>query len=250
MKAILYIGHGTRSKQGAAEASHFIERVMRKVEAPIQQLCFLELTEPDIEEGFKRCVEQGATEISIVPLFLLAAGHIKQDIPEALAPLKYKYPHINVIMADPFGVQDRILNAISEMVKLEAQQIRSNDSILIVGRGSSDPSILKSFESIVNGISQRLGIKDVRVSYLAAASPSFKEGMDSICSDASGRVIVIPYLLFAGLLLSEVKREVNKKIKWGHSIIQTGTLGSHEVIQKIVIEKANGKENASAAVSD
>ncbi|MDM5225390.1 sirohydrochlorin chelatase [Cytobacillus sp. NJ13] len=248
MKAVLYIGHGTRSKKGAAEANFFIGSVMKKVDAPIQKLCFLELTEPDIEAGFEYCVQEGAAEIVIVPLFLLAAGHIKQDIPEALAPLITKYSAITVRMADPFGVQDSILDAITELVTAETQPIRSDDSLLIVGRGSSDPSILKSFDSIKRGISQRLGVRNVQVCYLAAASPSFKDGLDSICNGASGRVIVIPYLLFPGLLLSEVIREVNRKIREGCSVKLTDTLGRHRAIQNLVAEKANREENVNAAV--
>ncbi len=248
MKAVLYIGHGTRSKKGAAEANLFIGSVMKKVDAPIQKLCFLELTEPDIEAGFEYCVQEGAAEIMIMPLFLLAAGHIKQDIPEELAPLIKKYPAITVRMADPFGVQDSILDAIAELAADDGELIRSDDSILIVGRGSSDPSILKSFDSIKRGISRRLGVRNVQVCYLAAASPTFKDGLDSICNEASGRVIVIPYLLFSGLLLSEVVREVNKKIKAGFSVNLTDTIGRHVAIQNLVAEKANGEVYVNAAV--
>lgn len=248
MKAVLYIGHGTRSKKGAAEANLFIESVMKKVNSPIQKLCFLELTEPDIKAGFEYCVREGASEITVVPLFLLAAGHIKEDIPEALGPLIKNNPGITVKMADPFGVQESILDAISELVTKEAQPISVDDSILIVGRGSSDSSILQAFKSIKNGISQRLGVKNVQVCYLAAAAPSFQNGLDSICQQASGKVIVIPYLLFSGLLLSEVIREVNKKGKAGCSMILTDTLGKHEVIHNLVAEKANGEVNVNAAV--
>ncbi|KON88312.1 cobalamin biosynthesis protein CbiX [Sporosarcina globispora] len=248
MKAVLYIGHGTRSKKGAAEANIFIASVMKKVDAPIQKLCFLELTEPDIEAGFEYCVQEGAEEIVIVPLFLLSAGHIKQDIPEKLAPLIGEYLGTNVRMEDPFGVQDSILDAIAELVTAEAHSVRSDDSLLIVGRGSSDPSILRAFDSIKRGICQRLGVKNVQLCYLAAAAPSFKDGLDSICNEASGRVIVIPYLLFSGLLLSEVIREINKKIKMGCSVKLTDTLGRHGAIQNLVAEKANGEVNVSAAV--
>ncbi|MGN7175244.1 sirohydrochlorin chelatase [Cytobacillus sp. SAFR-174] len=248
MKAVLYIGHGTRSKKGAAEANLFIESVMKKVDAPIQKICFLELTEPDIETGFEYCVRKGASEIVIVPLFLLAAGHIKKDIPEELAPLIEKYHGIIVKMADPFGVQDTILDAIAELVTADAQPISPLDSVLIVGRGSSDPSILRAFDSIKTGISKRLRVKNVQVCYLAAAAPSFQDGLDSICQKASGNVIVIPYLLFSGLLLSEVVREVNKKVKAGCSVTLTDTLGKHAAIQNLVAEKANGEVNINAAV--
>ncbi|MEK3854428.1 sirohydrochlorin chelatase [Cytobacillus sp. FSL H8-0458] len=248
MKAVLYIGHGTRSKKGASEANLFIESVMKKVSTPIQKLCFLELTEPDIQAGFEYCIREGATEIVIVPLFLLAAGHIKQDIPEELAPLIEKYSGITVKMADPFGVKDSILDAIAELVTAETQPISTDDSVLIVGRGSSDPSILRAFDSIKTGISQRLRVENVQVCYLAASAPTFQDGLDSICQKVSGNVIVIPYLLFSGLLLSEVVREVNKKVKAGCSVTITDTLGKHAAIQNLVAEKANEEVNVNAAV--
>src|SRR3954471_14075512 len=116
MKAILYIGHGTRSKKGADEARAFIARVSERVDVAIQEISFLELTEPSIEEGFARCVEQGATEVTVVPLFLLAAGHIKQDIPNVLAELHLTYPDVSIEVKDPFGVQGTILNAVAELV--------------------------------------------------------------------------------------------------------------------------------------
>ncbi|MFL6556918.1 MAG: sirohydrochlorin chelatase, partial [Bacillus sp. (in: firmicutes)] len=107
MRGILYIGHGTRSKEGAAEANSFIHRVMERIDVSIQEMSFLELTEPSIEEGFRRCVIRGATEITVIPLFLLSAGHIKEDIPQALTSLQKRFPNIEVKIRNPFGVQGR-----------------------------------------------------------------------------------------------------------------------------------------------
>src|SRR6476660_4577382 len=112
MKAILYIGHGTRSKKGVKEADSFVKRVMAQIDVPIQEICFLELTDPCIEEGFFRCVERGATEITVIPLFLLSAGHIKKDIPQVLISLRKRYATIQVNVRDPFGVQGKILEGI------------------------------------------------------------------------------------------------------------------------------------------
>ncbi|WP_026693481.1 sirohydrochlorin chelatase [Peribacillus kribbensis] len=248
MKAILYIGHGTRSKIGAAEAKLFIESVMERVHAPIQEMSFLELTAPSIEEGFERCVQEGASSIHVVPLFLLAAGHIKVDIPEALKPLAEKYPGIPIHTANPFGVQERILDAIQELVYDTAGSTASEDSVLIVGRGSSEKQIHDRFADIARGIQSRLNVHSVRVCYLAAASPSFQDGMASIVKEAKGRIIVIPYLLFGGLLLAEVNREVSRQKSQGADILQTGALSGHKAIREIVIERASQKEDTHAAI--
>ncbi|GHH96924.1 sirohydrochlorin chelatase [Neobacillus kokaensis] len=238
MKAILYIGHGTRSKKGAEEAKGFIERVIHRIDVPIQEISFLELTEPLIEDGFQQCVEKGATEITIVPLFLLAAGHIKQDIPRVLDSLRASYPHIQLEVKDPFGVQGKILNAVAELVWKSAGTLTQQDRLLIVGRGSSDQAILDDFRGIQDGLRELLGIEYVSVCYLAASEPRLPEGLNTILEKAPGKVIVVPYLLFSGLLSAEVNREVQKWKKQGRLVLVTEPLSRHKVVEDVVVERA------------
>jgi sirohydrochlorin ferrochelatase len=241
MKAILYIGHGTRSKKGADEARAFVARVSERVDVAIQEISFLELTEPSIEEGFRRCVEKGATEVTVVPLFLLAAGHIKQDIPTVLEKLRSTYPDVEIEVKDPFGVQGAILDAVAELVRETVGTVGLEDRVLIVGRGSSDPATLADFGLIADGVKKRLGIPGVSVCYLAASEPRFFEGLAGVIEDAEGRVIVIPYLLFSGLLIAEVTAEIRKWSKLGREIHHTGILSCHRVIEDIVVERATSE---------
>jgi sirohydrochlorin ferrochelatase len=238
MKAILYIGHGTRSKKGAKEAIAFIHRVRDRINVPIQEVSFLELTEPLIQEGFARCVERGATEITVVPLFLLAAGHIKQDIPLVLTSLQAKYPRISIVVKDPFGVQAEILDGIAELVFSKAGGMNPQDRLLIVGRGSSDPAIQADFSAIAAGLKARLGISHVDVCFLAAANPTLDEGLEATTHNSCSRVIVVPYLLFSGLLLAEINQKVSRLQKQGLKIIHTSPLSSHTIIENLVIARA------------
>ena len=238
MKAILYIGHGTRSKKGAGEAIAFVQRVMGRIDIPIQEVSFLELTDPLIAEGFARCVERGATEITVVPLFLLAAGHIKQDIPMVLASLKEKYPHIRIDVKDPFGVQESILDGVAELVFANTGGLNPQDQLLIVGRGSSDPEITADFSAIAEGLKARLGICHVAVCFLAAAKPTLDEGLEAVTQNASSRVIVVPYLLFSGLLMAEINQKVLRLKRQGWEIIHTSPLSSHRIIEDIVVARA------------
>lgn len=238
MKAILYIGHGTRSKKGAEEAISFVHRIMERIHTPIQEVSFLELTDPSISEGFARCVERGATEITVVPLFLLAAGHIKQDIPMVLATLKKKHPHIPIEVKDPFGVQGGILDGVAEMVLARAGFVEPKDRLLIVGRGSSDPSILVDFSAIAEGLQARLGIEQVTVCFLAAAKPTLDEGLELIAQNESARIIVVPYLLFSGLLMAEVKQKITRLQKQGLDVIHTCPLSGHRIIEDIIVDRA------------
>jgi sirohydrochlorin ferrochelatase len=241
MKAILYIGHGTRSKKGAVEIRAFIDKVKARIDVRIQELSFLELTEPLIEEGFEKCVEQGATEIDVVPLFLLAAGHVKRDIPEALSSLIAKYPTIPVKIKNPFGVQEVILDAVAELIKDSAGEVCLTDRLLIVGVGSSDRDVHVNFGRIADGIGKRLGPEKVSVCYFAATEPRLSAGLEYISEGVLGRVIVVPYMLFSGLLLAELNKIVRTRQKEGQRILCTPALSSHSVIEDIVIERALGE---------
>jgi sirohydrochlorin ferrochelatase len=87
-------------------------------------------------------------------------------------------------------------------------------------------------------VKERLGITGVSVCYLAAAEPRLKEGLAAVLNDAQGKVIVIPYLLFSGLLIAEVTAEIRKWSKLGREIHHTGILSGHRVIEDIVVERA------------
>ncbi|MEQ2525202.1 sirohydrochlorin chelatase [Robertmurraya yapensis] len=235
MKAILYVGHGTRSKKGENEAKAFLQKVMAKVDTPIQEISFLELSSPSIDEGFQRCVERGATEVSVVPILLLTAGHMKHDIPAELAAIQTRHPQIPITLQQAFGVQENILDAIAELVRENVLDLTSEDSILIVGRGSSDPEIHTAFSEIEKGIQERLCVARISSCYLAAAEPKFHDGLEVMLEEATQRVIVIPYLLFSGLLLSEVILWCKKR---GPKVIQIDPLSRHKVMEDVVVQIA------------
>lgn len=133
MKAVLYICHGSRLKAAKEEAVAFITSCMNRVEANIQEICFLELASPSIEEGFRTCVKRGATEIVAIPVFLLAAGHVKKDIPLELRKLNEEYPDIKIVYGNPFGVSEVLVKAV-----YNGSGIKDYDeevTLLLVARG-------------------------------------------------------------------------------------------------------------------
>ncbi len=81
MKAVLYICHGSRLKTAKEEAIQFITSCMSRIEATIQEVCFLELANPSIEDGFRTCVKRGATEIIAIPGFFISGRSCKKRYP-------------------------------------------------------------------------------------------------------------------------------------------------------------------------
>ena len=210
MKAVLYICHGSRVKAGQTAALDFIEKTMLTVDAPIQEACFLELAEPSIGQGIVRCIEQGATEIIAVPVLLLHAGHAKYDIPQALEQAIAPYPGIPLYYGEPFGVHPQLVEVLVDRMVETAGGIPDDASVLIVGRGSSDPIVQDYFTDILRLFKKRTGLAEVEIGFLAACGPSFEDALDGILQRGAKQVFILPYLLFTGILMKSMERTVQQ----------------------------------------
>ncbi|WLV25051.1 sirohydrochlorin chelatase [Aciduricibacillus chroicocephali] len=238
MEAVLYIGHGTRVPQGVAEALDFIDRGKEGVEAPIQESCFLELVEPDILEGIKRCVDRGATCISVVPILLLTAMHAKKDIPDELKKAQNLYPHIEFKYGRPFGIHKKITNALLDRVK-EKGEPGYEDMVLLVGRGSSDPEVKRDLTSIAEDLQSLHPFKEVAISFMYGAKPKLREALLTAQESGAKRVFIVPYLLFSGLVMYEIEEELEKLPDSEQEFILCESLGYHPSIAEVLQERAN-----------
>lgn len=239
MEAVLYIGHGTRVSQGVQEALDFIERGKRGVHASIQEVCFLELVEPDIIEGVRRCVEKGATVISVVPILLLTAMHAKSDIPDELEKAKRLYPHITFKYGRPFGVHEKITQALVDRIHEKDQEPGTEDMVLIVGRGSSDPDVKRDLTQIAENLEKLHSFKKVSISFMFGAAPRLRNGLVSAQAIGAQKVFIVPYLLFSGLVMRDIEEEIAKLPVSDQQFILCESLGYHPNIVEVLQERTN-----------
>ncbi|WP_203362646.1 sirohydrochlorin chelatase [Bacillus sp. REN10] len=244
MKAVLYICHGSRVKQGREEALAFIEQSKPFIDAPIQETCFLELAEPTIEQGFARCVAQGATEIIVFPFLLLAAGHAKKDIPFELNKMQSQFPQVHIHYADPLGVHEVIVDILIERMKEKQVPIDSEATVLIVGRGSSDPQTKADFARILQLFRSKTKLNDVNLCFLAATTPTFPKELKRLAHKKRSQLWVLPYLLFTGVLMKSMEKEIQSLPASDH-VYLCKYLGYHPFLRNIMavrIEEARSKE--------
>ncbi|HEY1785175.1 MAG TPA: CbiX/SirB N-terminal domain-containing protein [Pirellulales bacterium] len=145
--AVLIIGHGTRDPAGLAEFRFFVDQVARQRTDWHVAGCFLELAEPSIAVAVDRLAAAGVSRIRAMPLMLFSAGHVKRDIPDALAQAMAQHPGVEIEFCQPLGCHEAIVElsieryrqAILEQATAEQEGVSPNETLLIlVGRGSSD----------------------------------------------------------------------------------------------------------------
>jgi sirohydrochlorin ferrochelatase len=237
MKALLFVCHGTRLQKGRIEAEHFVKQCMASVDVPIKEICFLELAEPSISQGFKACIQKGATSISVVPVFLLSANHVKIDIPKELQLLQSQHPEIEVIKGQAFGVHEAISHLLWEKITKRVASLSENTNILLVGRGSTDPDVKRDLEKIASNLQQHYGIPSIQACFLTGSAPSFEEALWN-SQKSYDQVIVVPYLLFSGLLINGMKLTIKRYLEQSAQDVELcDTIGLHPILKDVLLTR-------------
>ncbi|MBW4421308.1 MAG: sirohydrochlorin chelatase [Myxacorys californica WJT36-NPBG1] len=205
-RPLLLIGHGTRDADGRQSLMDFAEAYQALDRSRPVLPCFLELTEPTIQEGVDRCVEQGFTEFSVLPILLFAARHNKFDVTNELDRARARHPHVKFQYGRHFGITPGILELWrSRLAELDNSTIRREDTVLLfVGRGASDPDANGDVYKLARIVWEGSGYQTVEVCFIGITHPRLEEGFRRAQLYQPKRVIVLPHFLFTGTLVKKI----------------------------------------------
>jgi sirohydrochlorin cobaltochelatase len=109
-QGIVLVAHGSRDPGWSRPFERLAAALEKKLPAVAVALCYLEHG-PSLEEALLALVAKGVGAIRVVPVFLGAGGHVKQDIPKLVAAAN---PGVPVTVDSPIGEQDQLIEAIAE----------------------------------------------------------------------------------------------------------------------------------------
>ena len=111
MKALLLVAHGSRRKQSNNEVVMLADRLKKRTDQyDIIHAGFLELAETLIPDGIKKCVDDGASSIVVLPYFLNSGRHVIEDIPEIVNHTKPSYAGIDIKIAPHVGASELMMD--------------------------------------------------------------------------------------------------------------------------------------------
>ena len=105
--ALLLVAHGSRLPEANAEVAQLATRLRETSgdQFGIVTHAFLEIAEPDILTGIDSCVAQGATQLSVLPYFLAAGRHVRDDVPALLDQARERHPDVTICLCDHLGTE-------------------------------------------------------------------------------------------------------------------------------------------------
>ena len=112
-RAIILFGHGSRDPQWREP----MDAVARRIRASIAQVevrcAFLELDTPELASAVAELVEAGVDSIRIVPMFLGAGRHAREDLPRRVEQCRRAHPTVHFDLQPSVGENPRVLDLLA-----------------------------------------------------------------------------------------------------------------------------------------
>jgi cobalt/nickel transport system ATP-binding protein len=205
---MLVVGHGSRDADGVDEFWALASTIRDAVGDLLTGFGFIELASPTVDEAIDDLIERGATEIVSVPLVLLAAGHLKNDGPAALARARARHPEVRFSLARDLGIEPGVLEITADRIRDAAGDADPEKlGVALIGRGCSDPDACADLWKVSRLLADGRGLGNVEPGFVSVATPSVAETLERLRLLGTGTAVVAPFFLFSGVLRNRIYRE-------------------------------------------
>ncbi len=112
---VLVIGHGSMDPNAKISIKYVTDELKKSYKNV--DFCFLEIEEPNIEQGVEICKKRDPELLVIVFYFLHEGAHVKTDINTDLKPALEKHKLKKVLITKHIGVDEKMIDLIIKRAK-------------------------------------------------------------------------------------------------------------------------------------
>ncbi|NUO99449.1 MAG: sirohydrochlorin chelatase [Nonomuraea sp.] len=234
---LLLIGQGSNDDAYAAEFGRFVHRLRCRLDRTAVDVSggYLERATPRLSDSVASLMARGHHRLVALPLSLSRDG---EEFPAAMALEQQRHPTLMYDYGRPLGPDPRVLSLLAERMGEAAAEIakprpvlelvgarprlRSVDAlavdeipghvepgetaVVLVGEGSTDAAANAEIHRVSRLFweTHAYDYMTVETAFVSVTPPGVPGGLERCRRLGAKRVIVVPYLLFAGGLLERV----------------------------------------------
>ncbi len=247
---VLIVGHGSRDAASNAEFEQLVALYAEKHPEVHVAFGYIELAVPALQQALAELAPI-FRQIVVVPLMLFAAGHVKNDIPLALAQVRQQFPQTLFLAAPALGVHPSMaalaFARLEEAVALSAEEAKQT-AVIVVGRGSSDPDANGDFCKLTRLFSEGRGFALTLPAFIGITGPAFLEAAELAARTRPKRIVIVPYMLFSGRLISKLAEQAaafKEQYPWIVTVVAS-YLGAHKLLLNLIEERITQTLQGSA----
>ncbi len=263
---VLVCGHGSRNRLAVDEFAQLAQQLRERLAPVPVEYGYLEFARPILRDGLEALRQQGVEHVLAVPAMLFAAGHAKNDIPSVLntwaaeTGLRVDYGRelgvdLKMIQAAGARIREAIDRADADATAAGRAPVALHDTLLVVvGRGSSDPDANSNVAKVTRMLVEGFGFGWGETVYSGVTFPLVEPGLRHAVKLGFQRVVVFPYFLFSGVLVSRIVQH-SQRVADDHpavEFVQASYLADHagvlDTFAERVAEVIRGDTNMNCSL--
>src|SRR5215469_8066654 len=206
---VMICGHGSRDPEAIAEFARAAAGLKARLPENDVEYGYLEFARPTIREGFAALAGRGAQRILVLPVMLLAANHVKRDLPSEIDRFKADFPQIDMRFGRALSNEAKLVQAAAARIEESERHgtrsvLRSKTLLLVVGRGTNDLDANADVGTLARMLCEAMGFGGAETGFSGTASPRTEPALRHALTRGFKRVVVFPYFLFTGVLVKRI----------------------------------------------
>jgi sirohydrochlorin cobaltochelatase len=251
--AIVLVGHGSRVAGANRAFLRFVDFLRDSSGFPVEP-GFVELAQPTLPHALERAASI-ASEVAVLPFVLFAASHVKSDIPLHIQAARTRYPRVRFAQGAPIGLHPRVLDILEDRVgdvQRSARPLADKETaLLLVGRGSSDPDANSDLVKLARLFWEGRAFASVEAAFCGVTRPLLPEALRFLARARPRRIVVIPYLFFAGVLEQRLRADI-AEFRASHpwvEVLATAPLGIEPRLVDVLLARCQEALAGTAAMT-
>ncbi len=176
---------------------------------------YLEFARPTIRDGLAALAGRGARQIFAIPGMLLAASHVKRDLPREINTFMADNPAVDVRLGGDLSIGPKLPRAAADRIAAAAQDPaipRAETLLVVVGRGARDPDANSNISKLTHRLRDEMGFGWAEVAFTGVAQPRVEAVLGHSARLGFRRIIVFPYFLLTGVLLKQIYAQADEAL--------------------------------------
>ncbi len=229
-EAVLLVAHGARDtgNEGNREVESFAEQWRARHSQARIEVCWIEHAPLLLAEGLDQVAASlgsAGGRVLVLPLILNAAGHVKGDIPDAIATARVRHPAVEFRCGYHLGMTEHLLKALrfrlhQAMIRL-AMPDPQTTGVVLLARGASDMEATGEVAKMAHWLFETTQHQLVLPAFTGICFPRLEQVVQRLDLLGASQIIVLPYYLFTGRLIKRIDQQVQRlRSQYPHRVIE------------------------------
>ena len=210
---LLIAAHGSRQTAGNDEVLRFVDALRERHPQRRIEVCFIEHAEVLLDDGLDRAA-QGSCRVLTIPLILNAAGHVKMELPAAIAAARARHPQVDFALARHLGMGRELLAVLQGELDRLMRELAVPDpqttGVVLLGRGSSDAGANGELARMVRWLYEDNEHELVDLAFTGITWPRLETVVQRQVRLGMTQICIVPVYLFTGVLIERIAQQVER----------------------------------------